>query len=61
MPYFESESEGGNRISRILLEEELKFNPFLKFNESTYLNSIGIEDLDEVKNFEKIRVLKDNF
>tara|TARA_X000001036_G_C20679920_1_gene805507 strand:+ start:1903 stop:2625 length:723 start_codon:yes stop_codon:yes gene_type:complete len=44
-----------------LLEEELKFNPFLKFNESTYLNSIGIEDLDEVKNFEKIRVLKDNF
>ena len=44
-----------------LLEDELKFNPFLKFNESTYLNSIGIEDLDEVKNFEKIRVLKDNF
>ena len=22
MPYFESESEGGNRISRIFLEEE---------------------------------------
>ena len=44
-----------------LLEEELKFNPFLKFNEKAYLESIGIECLDEVESFKKIRVLKDNF
>ncbi len=44
-----------------LLEDELKFNPFLKFDEREYLNSIGLEYSDDVENFKKIRILKDNF
>ena len=44
-----------------LLEDDLKFNPFMKFNETDYINKIGMEYLDEVRNFKKIRVLKDNF
>lgn len=44
-----------------LLKDELRFNPFLKFDEREYLNSIGVEYLDKVENFKKIRILKDNF
>ena len=37
------------------------FNPFMKFDNSQYLDSIKIENISDVENFKKIRIMKDNF
>ena len=43
------------------LEEEKKLNPFMKFDNQEYLDSIKIENISNVENFKKIRIMKDNF
>jgi hypothetical protein len=43
------------------LEEEKKLNPFMKFDNQEYLDSIQIENISNVENFKKIRIMKDNF
>ncbi len=47
-------------IPSTLLEEK-KLNPFLKFDDESYIDSIGMDFLSNSKNFERIRKLKDNF
>ena len=37
-----------------LLKEEKMFNPFMKFDNSRYLDSIKIENISDVENFKKI-------
>ena len=44
-----------------ILEEEKKLNPFMKFDNQEYLDSIKIENISNVENFKKIRIMKDNF
>ena len=44
-----------------VLEEEKKLNPFMKFDNQEYLDSIKIENISNVENFKKIRIMKDNF
>ena len=44
-----------------MLEEEKKLNPFMKFDNQEYLDSIKIENISNVENFKKIRIMKDNF
>ena len=44
-----------------LLEEEKKLNPFMKFDNQEYLDSIKIENISNSENFKKIRIMKDNF
>ena len=36
-------------------------NPFMKFDNPKYLDSIKIENVSDVENFKKIRIMKDNF
>lgn len=43
------------------ISEEIKFNIFLKFDDLEFKKSIGLEGLNEVDFFKKIRDLKDNF
>ena len=43
------------------LEEEIEFNPFLKFDNLGYLDAIGLQDLGEFENFKRIRKMKDEF
>ena len=43
------------------LEEEKKLNPFMKFDNQEYLDSIKIENISNAENFKKIRIMKDNF
>ena len=45
----------------VILEEEKKLNPFMKFDNQEYLDSIKIENISNAENFKKIRVMKDNF
>ena len=44
-----------------ILEEEKKLNPFMKFDNQEYLDSIKIENISNSENFKKIRIMKDNF
>ena len=44
-----------------MLKEEKMFNPFMKFDNPDYLDSIQIENTSDVENFKKIRTMKDNF
>ena len=44
-----------------ILSEEKKLNPFLKFDNKSYLDSIGMDFISSSKNFGRIRKLKDNF
>ena len=44
-----------------VLEEEKKLNPFMKFDNQEYLDSIKIENISNAENFKKIRIMKDNF
>ena len=44
-----------------ILEEEKKLNPFMKFDNQEYLDSIKIENISNAENFKKIRIMKDNF
>ena len=44
-----------------ILEEEKKLNPFMKFDNQEYLDSIKIENISNVENFKKLRIMKDNF
>ena len=44
-----------------ILEEEKKLNPFMKFDNQGYLDSIKIENISNTENFKKIRIMKDNF
>ena len=44
-----------------LLEDETKYNPFMNFDNPEYLKSIGFENISDIENFKKIRLLKDNF
>ena len=44
-----------------VLEEEKKLNPFMKFDNHEYLDSIKIENISNAENFKKIRIMKDNF
>ncbi len=44
-----------------LLEEELKLNPFLRFDDKEYLESINLKNISMVENFKKIRIMKDDF
>ena len=44
-----------------LLEEEMKLNPFLKFDNIEYLDTINLDNVTKVENFKKIRLMKDNF
>lgn len=43
------------------LKEDIKFNPFLNFDNPNYLEAIGFENLGEFENFKKIRIMKDEF
>ena len=43
------------------LQEEKKLNPFMKFDNLNYLDSIKIKNISNVENFKKIRIMKDNF
>ena len=43
------------------LSEEKKLNPFLKFDDKIYLDSIGIDFISSSINFGRIRKLKDDF
>ena len=43
------------------LAEEKKLNPFLKFDDKNFLNSIGLNELSSTDNFRIIRTMKDNF
>ena len=43
------------------LDEEIKFNPFMKYDNEEYLKIIGIENVSDEENFKKIRLLKDRF
>ena len=43
------------------LAEEKKLNPFLKFDDKDFLNSIGLNELSSTDNFRIIRTMKDNF
>ena len=43
------------------LGEEKKLNPFMKFDNQEYLESIKIENISNAENFKKIRIMKDNF
>ena len=45
----------------VTLEEEKKLNPFMKFDNQKYLDSIKIENISNAENFKKIRIMKDNF
>jgi len=45
----------------VILEEEKKLNPFMKFDNQEYLDSIKIENISNAENFKKIRIMKDNF
>ena len=44
-----------------ILKEEKMLNPFMKFDNPQYLDSIKIENISDVENFKKIRIMKDNF
>ena len=44
-----------------ILEEEKKLNPFMKFDNQEYLDSIKIENISNAENFKRIRIMKDNF
>ncbi len=44
-----------------ILEEEKKLNPFMKFDNQEYLDSIKIENISNSENFKRIRIMKDNF
>ena len=44
-----------------ILKEEKMLNPFMKFDNQQYLDSIKIENISDVENFKKIRTMKDNF
>jgi hydroxyacylglutathione hydrolase len=43
------------------LSEEKKLNPFLKFDDKSYLDSIGMDFISSSINFGRIRKLKDDF
>jgi|TARA_B100000287_G_C20586964_1_gene762637 hydroxyacylglutathione hydrolase len=43
------------------LAEEKKLNPFLKFDDKNFLNSIGLNESSSTDNFRVIRQMKDNF
>ena len=43
------------------LSEEKKLNPFLKFDNKSYLDSIGMDFISSSINFGRIRKLKDEF
>ncbi len=43
------------------LEDEIKLNPFMKFDNPDYLKTINVDDVSKVENFKKIRLMKDNF
>ena len=43
------------------LSEEKKLNPFLKFDNKSYLDSIGMDFISSSINFGRIRKLKDKF
>ena len=45
----------------VILEDEKKLNPFMKFDNQEYLDSIKIENISNAENFKKIRIMKDNF
>ena len=44
-----------------ILSEEKRLNPFLKFDDKSYLDSIGMDFMSSSKNFGRIRKLKDKF
>lgn len=52
-----------NGVSTIptTIEEEKKFNPFLKVDEIDYLERINLKNMEENEAFEKIRKLRDAF
>ncbi len=41
--------------------EEIELNPFMKFDDKKYLDSIGIKNVSSTENFRKIRKMKDEF
>jgi hydroxyacylglutathione hydrolase len=43
------------------LEDEKKFNPFLRFDDKNYLKKIGIKHESAEKNLMTLRTMKDNF
>ena len=43
------------------LSEEKKLNPFLKFDDRDYIDSIGMDFVSDTVNFKNIRKLKDDF
>ena len=44
-----------------LLGDELELNPFFRFDDKEYLESINLKNTSMVENFKKIRIMKDNF
>ena len=43
------------------ISDEIKMNVFLKFDDLEFKKRIGLEDLNDVDFFKRIRDLKDNF
>ena len=43
------------------ISDEIKMNVFLKFDDLEFKKKIGLEDLNDVDFFKRIRDLKDNF
>ncbi len=43
------------------ISKEVELNPFMKFDDLDYLNSIGLENVSNEENFRKIRKMKDEF
>jgi hydroxyacylglutathione hydrolase len=43
------------------ISDEIKMNIFLKFDDLEFKKRIGLEDLNDVDFFKRIRDLKDNF
>ncbi len=43
------------------LKEEKMLNPFMKFDNQEYLDSIKLKNISNVENFKTIRMMKDNF
>ena len=39
----------------------MKLNPFFRFDDKEYLESINLENMSMVENFKKIRIMKDEF
>ena len=42
------------------LSEEKKFNPFLRFDNTLFMNSVGLKKLSSIQSFKIIREMKDN-